>query len=110
MNGNNERPEVRAGLDLGDKYSYLCLIDQEGGEVKEEGRDKRRTLRSSLQHPSSAPKAAGGAGSSLKRDSGAQREGSFAGGEDYGNSGGATLKWLMARALVARTRFGSNIR
>ena len=68
MNGNNERPQVRAGLDLGDKYSYLCLIDQEGGEVKEEGRDKWRTLRSSLQHPSSAPKAAGGAGRSLKRD------------------------------------------
>jgi transposase len=25
-------------LDLGDKYSYLCLIDQESGEVVEEGR------------------------------------------------------------------------
>jgi transposase len=25
-------------LDLGDKYSYLCLIDQESGEVMEEGR------------------------------------------------------------------------
>jgi transposase len=29
---------MTAGLDLGDKYSYLCLIDQEGGEVMEEGR------------------------------------------------------------------------
>ena len=27
-----------AGLDLGDKYSYLCLIDQQSGEVVEEGR------------------------------------------------------------------------
>ncbi|HZC84514.1 MAG TPA: IS110 family transposase, partial [Rubrobacter sp.] len=27
-----------AGVDLGDKYSYLCLIDQESGEVIEEGR------------------------------------------------------------------------
>jgi transposase len=29
---------VTAGLDLGDKYSYLCLIDQLSGEVIEEGR------------------------------------------------------------------------
>jgi hypothetical protein len=69
MDGNKMHPLMTARLDLGDKYSYLCLIYQEGGEVMEEGRDKRRTLRSSLQHPSSAPKAAGGgAGSSLKRD------------------------------------------
>jgi transposase len=27
-----------AGLDLGDKYSYLCLIDTQSGEVIEEGR------------------------------------------------------------------------
>jgi transposase len=27
-----------AGLDLGDNYSYLCLIDQDSGEVVEEGR------------------------------------------------------------------------
>jgi hypothetical protein len=25
-------------LDLGDKHSYLCLIDQQSGEVMEEGR------------------------------------------------------------------------
>jgi transposase len=31
-------PVVTAGLDLGDKYSYLCLIDQHSGEVMEEGR------------------------------------------------------------------------
>lgn len=38
MNGNKERPRVTAGLDLGDKYSYLCLLDTDGGEVIEEGR------------------------------------------------------------------------
>ena len=38
MNGNKERPKMTAGLDLGDKYSYLCLIDTESGEVMEEGR------------------------------------------------------------------------
>jgi transposase len=29
---------MTAGLDIGDKYSYLCLIDTESGEVIEEGR------------------------------------------------------------------------
>jgi transposase len=29
---------MTAGLDLGDKYSYLCLIDIESDEVMEEGR------------------------------------------------------------------------
>ena len=38
MNGNKERPKMTAGLDLGDIYSYLCLIDTESGEVMEEGR------------------------------------------------------------------------
>ena len=36
--GSKGRPKMTAGLDLGDKYSYLCLIDQESGEVMEEGR------------------------------------------------------------------------
>jgi transposase len=36
--GSKEQPQMTAGLDLGDKYSYLCLIDQESGEVIEEGR------------------------------------------------------------------------
>jgi transposase len=36
--GSKERPKVTAGLDLGDRYSYLCLIDTESGEVVEEGR------------------------------------------------------------------------
>src|ERR671911_587213 len=29
---------MTAGLDLGDRYSYLCLIDTDSGEVVEEGR------------------------------------------------------------------------
>jgi transposase len=36
--GSKEQPQLTAGLDLGDKYSYLCLIDAESGEVMEEGR------------------------------------------------------------------------
>jgi transposase len=38
MDGSKEQPKVTAGLDLGDKYSYLCLIDTQSGEVIEEGR------------------------------------------------------------------------
>src|SRR5688572_23209979 len=38
MDGSSEQPKMTAGLDLGDKYSYLCLIDQQSGEVAEEGR------------------------------------------------------------------------
>jgi transposase len=38
MDGSKQRPKVTAGVDLGDKYSYLCLIDQESGELIEEGR------------------------------------------------------------------------
>src|SRR5215212_6930873 len=38
MDGSSEQPKMTAGLDLGDKYSYLCLIDQQSGEVMEEGR------------------------------------------------------------------------
>ena len=36
--GSKEHPHLTAGLDLGDNYSYLCLIDQHSGEVIEEGR------------------------------------------------------------------------
>jgi transposase len=36
--GSKQRPMATAGLDLGDNYSYLCLIDQDSGEVVEEGR------------------------------------------------------------------------
>lgn len=38
MDGSKDQPQMTAGLDLGDNYSYLCLIDQWGGEVLEEGR------------------------------------------------------------------------
>src|SRR3954449_10853774 len=38
MDRSKEHPQMTAGLDLGDKYSYLCLIDQQSGEVIEEGR------------------------------------------------------------------------
>jgi transposase len=38
MDGSKDQPKVTAGLDLGDKYSYLCLIDTVSGEVIEEGR------------------------------------------------------------------------
>src|SRR5215207_7379399 len=38
MDGSSEQPQMTAGLDIGDKYSYLCLIDQESGQVSEEGR------------------------------------------------------------------------
>ena len=36
--GSRERQKMTVGLDLGDRYSYLCLIDQESGKVIEEGR------------------------------------------------------------------------
>jgi transposase len=38
MDGSKERPQVTAGLDIGDKYSHLCLIDTGSGQVVEEGR------------------------------------------------------------------------
>jgi transposase len=38
MDGSKEQPKVTAGLDIGDKHFYLCLIDTESGEVMEEGR------------------------------------------------------------------------
>jgi hypothetical protein len=37
-NGSKEQTRITAGLDLGDKYSYLCLLDTETGEVLEEGK------------------------------------------------------------------------
>jgi transposase len=41
--GSRRKLSMTLGIDLGDKYSYLCLIDTESGEVIEEGR-----LRTSL--------------------------------------------------------------
>jgi transposase len=38
MDGSREQPKMTAGLDLGDRYSYLCLIDTESAEVIEESR------------------------------------------------------------------------
>ena len=38
MDGSKVQPKMTAGLDLGDKHSYLCLIDTVSGEVMEEGR------------------------------------------------------------------------
>jgi transposase len=38
MDGSRSEPKMTAGLDIGDKYSYPCLIDTESGEVVEEGR------------------------------------------------------------------------
>jgi transposase len=38
MDSSKDQPHLTAGLDLGDKYSYLCLIDQHSGEIMEEGR------------------------------------------------------------------------
>ena len=38
MDSSRSEPKMTAGLDIGDKYSYLCLIDTESGEVVEEGR------------------------------------------------------------------------
>jgi hypothetical protein len=38
MDGSKGHPKMTAGLDLGDNYSYLCLIDTVSGEVIEEGR------------------------------------------------------------------------
>jgi transposase len=38
MDGSSAQPQMTAGLDLSDKYSYLCLIDTQSGEVIEEGR------------------------------------------------------------------------
>jgi hypothetical protein len=29
MNASKDQPQMTAGLDIGDKYSYLCLIDRE---------------------------------------------------------------------------------
>jgi transposase len=55
MDGSSEQPQMTAGLDLGDKYSYLCLIDQQSGEIMEEGRLRttsealRRRFSSELQ-------------------------------------------------------------
>ena len=37
-NVSKEQPTMTAGLDLGDRYSYLCLLDTESGEIIEQSR------------------------------------------------------------------------
>ena len=36
--GSKGTPSITVGVDLGDRYSYLCFLDTESGEVIEEGR------------------------------------------------------------------------
>ena len=38
MDASKDQPLMTAGVDLGDKYSYVCVIDTVSGEVMEEGR------------------------------------------------------------------------
>jgi transposase len=38
MDVNRDRPKMTAGLDLGDRYTYLCMIDTRSGEAIEQGR------------------------------------------------------------------------
>jgi Transposase len=38
MDDSKEPPKMTAGLDIGDNYSYLCLIETDSGEVIEEGK------------------------------------------------------------------------
>jgi transposase len=38
MDVSSEQPRMTAGVDLGDRYSHLCLIDTQSGEIMEEGR------------------------------------------------------------------------
>ena len=46
-------PMVTAGLDLGDKYSYLCLIDTDTCKVVGEG--KLRTIPKAFSSGASTP-------------------------------------------------------
>jgi transposase len=36
--GSNGTPRITVGVDLGDRYSYLCFLDTQSGEVLEESR------------------------------------------------------------------------
>ena len=36
--GSKGTQGITVGVDLGDKYSYLCFLDTESGEIMEEGR------------------------------------------------------------------------
>jgi hypothetical protein len=54
MDLSRQQPKMTAGLDIGDRYSYLCLIDRENGEVVEEGR-LRTTLEALRRRFASEP-------------------------------------------------------
>lgn len=45
--GSKERIKITAGLDLGDKYSHLCVLDTDSGEIIEES--KLRTTPEALR-------------------------------------------------------------
>ena len=36
--GSTEHSRITVGLDLGDKYSHICALDTDSGELLEEGR------------------------------------------------------------------------
>src|SRR5919107_3706748 len=64
VDGSKEHPNMTAGLDIGDKYSYLCLLDSESGEVIQESRLRTTPKPSNrpftsdqhpLQHPARSP-------------------------------------------------------
>jgi hypothetical protein len=38
MDVSRRKSSMTLGIDLGDKYNFLCLLDTESGEVIEEGR------------------------------------------------------------------------
>jgi transposase len=38
MTNTSREQQLTAGLDLGDKYSYLCVLDTDSGELVEDGR------------------------------------------------------------------------
>src|SRR5215210_2183079 len=55
MDGSKGQPKMTAGLDLGDKYSRLCLIDTLSGEVIEEGRLRTTPQAFRRRFPSELP-------------------------------------------------------
>lgn len=48
MNDGKEQMKLTSGLDLGDRYTHLCLLDTDSSEVLEEGRV--RTTHFGLTH------------------------------------------------------------
>jgi hypothetical protein len=48
--GSKATPRITVGVDLGDRYSYLCFLDTESGEIMEEGK-LRTTLEAGTLSP-----------------------------------------------------------